>query len=662
MADAFEQFHGYAPPSWTRRPDRYTTWGGSGQVTVQPASTVQLTFQSNLFHWQQRRSSLEQALPALFSTTDSTFANFVNGTVTAASLNAYERATDEQLTFNSAMHASWAPWVWLPLTGTVGLNISTGHDVTLLPRNFVPYISQNCINQCDSVGRYGTAQKNATQKTLTINTTIPGWNGRLNTAFGVNVYTQSSHDITAQTDTLGVANGVSTPSDLLGRTSQNSSGTSTFGWYFEPRLMLSQRFFLTPGFRLDGGTANGGRASVSGLPRNLTFAALFPKVNLSWIAIERQGDERPLFGALTLLRPRLALGSAGVQPNPGDQLRLLSVPNQLPNDLILQTLGNTRLRPERSSEIESGFEAVLWHGRVSMDVTYARQLRHDAIINVPVAASVIGGATIALNVAEVRNTSTEVSLALNAIETNAVSWTVGGSMSHNNNIVLKLDQNSIAQVFGATGQAGGTPNSVTITDTKIAVGYPLFGRWAKPILGYADVDGNGILEANELRLGDTAVYLGRNDPTYTATFTTDLTLLHGRLGVHANFSRQGGYTQLADGAGLGPLTVANEQHATLGQQANYIASLNGSPIGLIQTVNVWRFQSFSVNYVVPRTLAQRFHATNMSVALQGSNLALWTNYRGKDPSVNAFPNGNAIADGGQLPTPSTWRLQFTLGN
>jgi hypothetical protein len=57
----------------------------------------------------------------------------------------------------------------------------------------------------------------------------------------------------------------------------------------------------------------------------------------------------------------------------------------------------------------------------------------------------------------------------------------------------------------------------------------------------------------------------------------------------------------------------------------------------------------------------------MSVALQGSNLALWTNYHGKDPDVNAYPNGgnvgsDAVIDNGQLPQPRTWSVQFTLGN
>jgi hypothetical protein len=51
----------------------------------------------------------------------------------------------------------------------------------------------------------------------------------------------------------------------------------------------------------------------------------------------------------------------------------------------------------------------------------------------------------------------------------------------------------------------------------------------------------------------------------------------------------------------------------------------------------------------------------MGVALQGSNLGFHTNYRGKDPDVNAYSGGNLSADAGQIPQPRTWTLRVTLG-
>ena len=90
-----------------------------------------------------------------------------------------------------------------------------------------------------------------------------------------------------------------------------------------------------------------------------------------------------------------------------------------------------------------------------------------------------------------------------------------------------------------------------------------------------------------------------------------------------------------------------------------------SPEGGIQTVNTFRFQDLSISYDVPKTISTRFRVPRMTVALQGSNLGLHTNYRGADPDVNAFSivnGGDQTADTGQLPEPRTWWLKLSLGN
>jgi hypothetical protein len=313
--------------------------------------------------------------------------------------------------------------------------------------------------------------------------------------------------------------------------------------------------------------------------------------------------------------------------------------------------------------VEGGFDTELWHNRASLTFTYDNKTQHDAIISVPVAPSVGGGYSIKLNIGEIRNTSIEMTTSMTPLETPTVSWTVGGNLTHNENKVLRLDPTSAA--FDASSYSGSSP----VANTRVVVGYPLFGRWGRPILGYADANGDGIVENNEIRLGDTAVYLGRQDPIYTAALTSDLTLFHGRLGIHANVSRTGGYTQFNSASYSNGtfLSAANAIDATLGQQAAYVSAVapadgEWTPIGLVQTVSLWRFESLSINYVVPENFAHHFRASRMSVALQGDNIGLWTNYRGKDPNVNAFPNGNATSDGGQIAQPRTWSLRVTLGN
>jgi hypothetical protein len=78
--------------------------------------------------------------------------------------------------------------------------------------------------------------------------------------------------------------------------------------------------------------------------------------------------------------------------------------------------------------------------------------------------------------------------------------------------------------------------------------------------------------------------------------------------------------------------------------------------GLLQTVNTLRLNSVSLAFNASPRLAQRLGTKALSIALQGTNVGLWTNYAGKDPHVNAFVTGNSVADTGVLPIPRKWQL------
>ena len=59
--------------------------------------------------------------------------------------------------------------------------------------------------------------------------------------------------------------------------------------------------------------------------------------------------------------------------------------------------------------------------------------------------------------------------------------------------------------------------------------------------------------------------------------------------------------------------------------------------GVTQTVNTLRFNSLSRwPTTFPPNAAARLGARALSLALEGTNLGLHTNYKGKDPNVNAI--------------------------
>jgi hypothetical protein len=81
---------------------------------------------------------------------------------------------------------------------------------------------------------------------------------------------------------------------------------------------------------------------------------------------------------------------------------------------------------------------------------------------------------------------------------------------------------------------------------------------------------------------------------------------------------------------------------------------------MTQDISTFRFQAFSVNYVPPMRVARLVRAQRMILTLTGSNLALQSTYRGKDPDVSSWSASEVIRDTGQLPVPRTWQIGISL--
>jgi hypothetical protein len=202
------------------------------------------------------------------------------------------------------------------------------------------------------------------------------------------------------------------------------------------------------------------------------------------------------------------------------------------------------------------------------------------------------------------------------------------------------------------------------TNSLLVPGYPIDGLWVRPLAGYRDVNGDGIIEKDELVYSDSVSYVGSQDPNYTSTFNSALALLHGRLSMNASLAYTNGLTQY-NSLGIAEMQSAvSASNPTLQEQAVYLATLYppgyGAAYALYETVNTLRLQSASLTYMLPASIARLFRAGSASLSLQGSNLWLHTNYRGKDPDVNGLTSGEGVADFGQIPEPRLWTLSLRL--
>ncbi len=625
----YEQFQGTPAPSWLKRPDELTTWAGSSQLTASIGSAATISLQSSLTSQNQQRSSIESAIALL----EGEFVDRSQLGIQPLIPRAFERARSKSLNFTNAVNVSWTPRTWLPVTATVGVSVDNRDDETLLPHLLT--------EDADSAGHFSVGTQHVVTETVDLGTNIVSklpLGMRLTTGVGMNLYRTSASIQTAATFFVPV--GVESPSQL-GDAAQTTTHTTTLGWRLSPTLAITPRLLLSPGFRIDGGSTSGRHATFSG----------FPKLGASWLV----SDEKffPFKKAFNTLRLRLAYGHAGVQPGLTDRLRLYlsgtqvhSTGDSVLDGLMLFTLGNTQLRPERATDLEGGFDADLFDSRITLSYTGYSKLVRDEIVNIPVAPSVDGGGTRFVNIGEVSDRGAEVGLGFEPVRSAPITWRLDVTFSTNANKLVRL----------ATDQL-----PIDLSDgRRIVPGYPLFGQWAKPVVGWVDRNTDGIIDSTEVLLGDSATFLGQPQPKYNASLATTVGLFHGRVTLNAGFTYQDGATQFNQGGAQALLQAANDPNASLATQAA-VAAANLTPYGLIQTVNTLRFNSFALSVAMPARIAAAFRARTMSLAFLGSNLGLHTNYHGLDPNVNAFV-GDGNLDTGVLPQPRTFSLSIRLSN
>jgi hypothetical protein len=182
------------------------------------------------------------------------------------------------------------------------------------------------------------------------------------------------------------------------------------------------------------------------------------------------------------------------------------------------------------------------------------------------------------------------------------------------------------------------------------------------LLGFNDLDGNGIIGTNELVLGDSTVYVGSTTPASQLTYHTTLTSLSGALQLSASLQQENGLTQVQ--TLVNGVAALYDPHTSLADQAWAVYSFTNvsGATGRTESVSWLRLSEVTLSYTVPGRWAARFHASSATVALLGSNLALWTRYRGIDPMVNSTFSGDQLSDGGTvIPQPRSWTIRLNLG-
>jgi outer membrane receptor protein involved in Fe transport len=405
--------------------------------------------------------------------------------------------------FIGSTNATWRPFTWNQTRLTFGTDLTDRVDDNLLYRGEGPPITTNY-----RLGFKYNGRDNIRNSTLDLtsgaNFNPTAWlNSR--TTIGTQ-YVNYKFDGN-QCGGTELPPGAQTCSSLItratGDNTETTTITKTLGFFVEEAVGIHDRLFLTAALRTDQNSAFG-----------TDFQSVwYPKFAASYV-ISDEGFF-PQWGWLNSLRLRTAYGAAGVQPGPNDALRTIStaavnVKGVDTPTLTNNALGNTELKPERTTELEGGFEMKMLNNRLSLDVTGYQKRTKDALISAVIAPSVGTGATNVLrNLGAVRNRGLEVLTNAQIIDRKAFAFDVTVNGSTNSNQLLDL---------------GGTPPQIGVS-TRVIEGYPLFGWWAQPITGYEDKNKDGILtynanpSLNEVTVGDSSIFRGYTQPRHIVTAT-----------------------------------------------------------------------------------------------------------------------------------------------
>ena len=535
---------------------------------------------------------------------------------------------------------TWDPMEWLEVRGTAGVDYYNRGDVSFFARDIgVPGDSNRGRKDTDYLNQWQYTFDASSTASFDLTESITS-----RSTVGVQYFENQYKGTFAWG--IDIVNGGSSIG-LAAETFSSEFHTfdKTAGLFIDQQFGLNDRLFLSGAIRADDNSAFGQDFDL----------IYYPKAGLSWIASEEE-----FFPAVDQLRFRGAWGRSGLQPGSDDAIRTLAATaittpsDETGSGVSIGSIGNSLLEPERSSEIEVGFDAEIAAGRAGLEFTYYDKRTEGALITVPLAPSLGASASRWINIGEVQNAGFEATLTAGLVELANFGWDVTLSGSINKNELLSLGEGT--EPIGS--------------QTRFVPGFPLGGQWDRPLQGWNDGDGNGIITPDELMIGDTIEYIGPGQPENQLTISSNFRILES-VNVYGLLDYRGNYIAYNNTERFRcrfRLCQALIDPATpLDEQARAVASLlhpSQTVWGYMEKGDFWKLREVSVRYDLPEFITSQIGASRGSLTLSGRNLGTWTDYTGMDPEINWNGSGDNFGVSEFLTQPPvryyTARINFTF--
>ncbi|MQA92407.1 MAG: TonB-dependent receptor [Gemmatimonas sp.] len=230
---------------------------------------------------------------------------------------------------------------------------------------------------------------------------------------------------------------------------QEAERINTGGFFVQQMLEVRDRYFLTGGVRVDGSSAFGKDFGLE----------VYPKVSASYV-ISDEPFWPESFGDVKL---RAAYGFAGRAPGAFDAVRTWEAQSFRDQTAFEpDNVGNPDLGPERTGELEVGFDGAFLDQRLTLDFTYYHQTTTNALLNVGQTPSLGFGGNQLENVGKLRNTGFEIGAEYTVLNRPNVTWRLGTDISTNDSEIL--DMGGVVDYDFVEGQPIGLQRGARITN------------------------------------------------------------------------------------------------------------------------------------------------------------------------------------------------------
>ncbi len=379
----------------------------------------------------------------------------------------------------------------------------------------------------------------------------------------------------------------------------------------------------------------------------------FPSVGLGW-NISKE-DFFPKSSVVGNLRLKTSYGLTGNQDIDdfasrglwGGGRNYADLPGIAPSQLA-----NPDLKWETTSQFNVGLAGTLLKDKLSFELDYYRKYTTDLLINEPV-ASKTGFSSVYKNVGEISNTGVELLINSRNIETKDFRWNTTFTISHNKNLIEKLN-NPITGSYGMY---------------RLEQGYSLYSIWVYNYLGvnpetgnaiFEDIDADGKITATDRKI------VGDAWPDFEGTLKNTIT--YKAFDLNANLVYRSGnklfnYTAFFLEAGATRGITRSIQKSSLNYwkkpgdtnvlpRLTSLTNADGSrnyesnTSRLLEDASFIRFRDITLGYSIPSTVLSRLKIAKARLYVTGTNLLTLTKYTGPDPETNsAADSGSGLVQG-----------------